>query len=1072
MSDNNLSKAVERLKSYHPDDWAARGIITKAKTGYICPNPQCRNGSGKDGTGATAKAGEKGWQVLCPVCGDGYDIIDTLGFYFNLSPQTQFIDIVKRGCQMFGVDIETGDADYKPDYKPEEKKIDYARIKKTITNAQKNLGNFFAKYGNPYRGIYRATFEDFGCGYDPFWYARKGAPLTPRLIIPSSWAHYTARLLGNLDDFNIPDGVHLGEKEHSYSPKPIFNFNRLKASDDPICFIVEGELDCMSIAQVTAKPAQGNKTAYPINVIAIAGIKLSPLMEEQLKSLPTKNFVVMLDNDDAGNKAAPILASKLKSLGHKACTVPLSHSYNDANDFLQANSNGLTQRIKELYVDAKGYFAELAVYEERNAKQKNTTSSVDTTSLKLPDLPKPVPNQSREEKLKLLFKDLPAFNVSAGAILQVAKPEIAAPLATLFDERNFYGFVLKVDENDSSANESNPNDDFIYRSDDEPLSTSDVQNKKAVIWLLRNLAPFFNGDKKSLIKVIGDKLKAAQKMEAVNLLRDRNFINSALANLPDETFHFDEKIKADLIAFASHSDDFLDSLIRFDFDALKKFLESPITDLACAELFIQIQHDYLRYAVDTAAWFVWYGTHWHEVSAKTLSEIYPFFTPIARKLTAVTKYYALQKSCDLLDYQLAHPNIADKNSVEGRKLAALTLADKNAQRKHKETLRLESNNNIKALVEQASAMPEVKATISDFDQALYSFNCANCTIDLKTMTTYPHKREDLITIATNTIYDPNATSKIWNDFVHQVLPDDNQRDWMQRYLGSRLCGDVKENLFVQCYGSGGGGKTTFLNAVCNAFGDYAQSIPTELITENGKQKDGNEASPQLAKLRAARITRFAETKKNSKLNEAFVKHLTGHEPITVRELYKPPYSFTPQFGLIGDGNFQLGIGDITDEGMRRRLRIIAFNAKFDTIDVTLAEKLAQPQVQSAILNWCLEGWIAYQQRGLNDIPTLMQKTLDSYYRSNDFISDFLETHDYKTADKNNTQARVKVSELLKAYNEWAQKTPMATVFKRTEFIRAFLETTKEDGIEKATISKQDWFIGLTLNLRNTNDNTP
>lgn len=357
FTNENLTNAVERLKSYHPDDWAAHGIINKAKTGYICPNPNCRNGSGRDGTGATAKAGNKGWQVLCPVCQDGYDIIDTLGFFFNLSPQTQFADIVKRGCQMFGVDIETGDADYAPDYKPDEKKIDYERIKRTILNAQKNLGKFFAKYGNPYRGIYYATFEDFGCGYDPQWYARKDAPRTPRLIIPSSWKHYAARLIGKLEDFHIPDGVNLGEKEHSWSPKPIFNFNRLKASDDPICFIVEGELDAMSIAQVTARPAKSDKNAYPINVIAIAGIKLSSLMEEQLKSLPQKNFIVMLDNDAAGNKAAPILVAKLKSLGHKACNFTLSHSYNDANDFLRADHRGLKQRIKDIYSNAKELFA-------------------------------------------------------------------------------------------------------------------------------------------------------------------------------------------------------------------------------------------------------------------------------------------------------------------------------------------------------------------------------------------------------------------------------------------------------------------------------------------------------------------------------------------------------------------------------------------------------------------------------------------------------------------------------------------------------------------------------------------
>ena len=352
MENFNLDAAKAELKKVSIAELFAAGFLAKARDGYVCPF--CGNGSGRDGTGATVKLAEHGEHLMCGKCSDGYDVIDILGAVWHLNPndKNEFVEIVQRGCNRFGIRIN-GDNVYsdrdalpKPNSADDKKKL--ARIKQDIIDAQKNLPVLLEKHGgHQWRALNKITLQDFRCGYIPDWFARKGAPTTPRVIIPTSFNHYLARLDGNIEDFNVPDGVHLDAKEHR-GKKEIFNFNRaLLESDNPICFVVEGEIDCMSVAQITRERKDG-KSVYPVNVIATGGTKPSPVAWEQLKNLPPKKFIIMFDNDNAGREAAPILAAKLQSFGHQTFIATLSDKYNDPNDFLQHDPEYFQERLREI----------------------------------------------------------------------------------------------------------------------------------------------------------------------------------------------------------------------------------------------------------------------------------------------------------------------------------------------------------------------------------------------------------------------------------------------------------------------------------------------------------------------------------------------------------------------------------------------------------------------------------------------------------------------------------------------------------------------------------------------------
>ena len=93
------------------------------------------------------------------------------------------------------------------------------------------------------RGLSLKTLEYFTCGFMPDWRHPKAlnAPASTRLIIPTSYFHYLARAIS-------PDVPKKYAKQHVGS-KEIFNIEAL--TSDSVVIVVEGEIDCMSIWQVS-----------------------------------------------------------------------------------------------------------------------------------------------------------------------------------------------------------------------------------------------------------------------------------------------------------------------------------------------------------------------------------------------------------------------------------------------------------------------------------------------------------------------------------------------------------------------------------------------------------------------------------------------------------------------------------------------------------------------------------------------------------------------------------------------------------------------------------------------------
>lgn len=689
--------------------------------------------------------------------------------------------------------------------------------------------------------------------------------------------------------------------------------------------------------------------------------------------------------------------------------------------------------------------------------------------------PAPMNNDSSVDYEKL-FSGLKPIQISAGAILNVVDADDKPAFETLFVEKNFPLFIAQTAAPPTEDTLDTPA--MIYSTPFGDNTISAEQIKRSLTWLIEKLYPFFYPNTDRIKSFIIERLQAAGAVGAIPILQDDNFFapvqRAAKSNFAGKPFRFDTKFRRELIAFAKHSPEIFQSLLRFDYRRVEFFLQNTFTDLACAELLVAIQKNFLRFDETQGTWYTWSKNHWHAVKIKSKSPLYDLWSPLARKARVFAEFERFKKKCELDDFYIDNPKCIQKGTPESEKYQRLAIVAKNANAKFKETLSLENSRNMDNFLEQASGLPEIQIQTKDLDQNKYLFNCANCTINLKTMETYPARQEDLITLVTTTIFDPAATSETWNNFLQSAIPDDELRNWLQMFCGYCLCGDTSEDLFAFIHGPGGSGKTTYVNAIKRAIGDYAKIFSVDMITENNKQKDGNEPDPALAALRTCRLALSSETKKNRRLDEAKIKLLSGGNPLSARELHKPPFEFFPHFKIIIDGNFTLSINDINDLGIRRRLRIIPFNhpPTADKLDTLLDEKLSTPQSRSAILNWLIEGWQKYQRLGAGslrkNVPAAMKTALNDYYSANDALADFLEAHYFAIGAKTDSHYQIPVMAVWKSYNSWQRQTPRAPIFTRADFISALLRKLEND-VELKTIEHKDFFVGLSID---TNPVTP
>lgn len=276
----------------------------------------------------------------------------------------------------------------------------------------------------------------------------------------------------------------------------------------------------------------------------------------------------------------------------------------------------------------------------------------------------------------------------------------------------------------------------------------------------------------------------------------------------------------------------------------------------------------------------------------------------------------------------------------------------------------------------------------------------------------PHARDQLITKMMPVTYDPAARAPRFDAFMRRIQPGADIRDFLQRWYGLSMTALTGEQKLVFQYGMGANGKSVLIDTVARMMGDYASTAKIESLTGKNR-RGGGDATPDLVPLMGARMVRASEPEEGERLQEGIIKELTGGEPMLIRALHSDFIETRPVFKLTISGNHKPEIRG-QDDGIWRRVLLVPFDVQIpkEERDRALGDKLWDER--SGILNWMVEGLLAYLESGLRE-PTSVLDATKEYREESDLVGYFLTDACVVTGEASDSEL---ARDLGHAFNFW------------------------------------------------------
>jgi putative DNA primase/helicase len=327
------------------------------------------------------------------------------------------------------------------------------------------------------------------------------------------------------------------------------------------------------------------------------------------------------------------------------------------------------------------------------------------------------------------------------------------------------------------------------------------------------------------------------------------------------------------------------------------------------------------------------------------------------------------------DEKGAHMEAA-KATVEALLASAVERSGDERERLLRHAVASRSAQRLRAIPQLAATDARLARRPDEFDVDALALNVLNGTVDLASGALRPHDPADGLTLLAGAAYDPTAEAPAWREFLARVLDGDAELEaFLRRLAGLSAIGEMREHVLAILWGAGANGKTTLVNALRGALGDYAHAGGVELLL--GGSRPG-QATPELAELRARRFVTIAETREDGRLAAERVKALTGGDPVHARFLHGNPFTFEPAHTVWLQTNHRPRVDD-DGEAMWRRLLLVPFTVTIppEERDPGLGERLKREA--DGILAWVVQGAREYLDTGLHQPERVLAATAD--YRS-------------------------------------------------------------------------------------------
>ena len=426
-------------------------------------------------------------------------------------------------------------------------------------------------------------------------------------------------------------------------------------------------------------------------------------------------------------------------------------------------------------------------------------------------------------------------------------------------------------------------------------------------------------------------------------------------------------------------------------------------------------------------WLFWSGTHWRrDDTLEYLSRIRTYLRTRALELGDWA-----EKRAETLKIE-SKPDDARRLLTWSRDQARI----------------LRSNATVAAVSGLARANSFSATTHTRFDANLFTLGTPGGTVDLRTGELRQARREDMISRMTSVAPSERGRHpEQWERFLHETFDGDRQViAFMQRAAGYALTGSTEEHKLLFLFGAGRNGKSVFLNTLLDISGDYGRRVAATTFLSSQTERHPTD----IAGLQGARLAIASELQRGKVWDEAVIKDLTGGDRMTARFMRQNYFDFDPQMTLMIAGNTQPSFRGV-DEAIRSRVVLVPFTVTVpaDRRDPKLPHKLKQEA--PAILRWCIDGALDWQNQGLN-VPSSIVEASSAYFDEEDTVGQFL--RDETIAEPG---VFVGADQLILQFNIWSERQGLGHWTQRT-----LIKELRQRGFEDAKSNGRRGLRGLRL----------
>ena len=334
-------------------------------------------------------------------------------------------------------------------------------------------------------------------------------------------------------------------------------------------------------------------------------------------------------------------------------------------------------------------------------------------------------------------------------------------------------------------------------------------------------------------------------------------------------------------------------------------------------------------------------------------------------------------------------------------------------------------------------------------------NCLNCVVDLSDGKSYPHAPELLLSQQVQTAYYPDSQSDLVDKFFVDIMPDEQTRAGLLRWLGYCLTGENSAEKFMIWHGLGKNGKGVLSATLLALLGAYGVGLTPRALLKSNRPVDANAATVALNALEGARFAISEELPADGELDISLIKNLSGADRINLRRNYGEYRTLINVSKLNLSGNYLPKIENISDFGLLRRILNMPFTVQFGTAehpsDDQLKKKFLLPDNLNAFLTLLVAeavAWYRGDDGGLI-ISDVMKQETARHLSQNDFVEEFI-SDNYELNPTHEIKAKDLIDALKREYPRETSRFKRADLIKLIESVNG---VTYELGRTKTHVFK-------------------